>query len=96
MRFNDKEPEGNGKVGNEMQGPSITSRNGEEANPEDDAKKALKISPMMTLRLPRMTLREILRQTHGSREVLRICGTTAPRASFRADRIVAVAAPDLA
>lgn len=49
MRFNDKEPEGNGKVGNEMQGPSIRSRNGEEANPEDDAKQALKISPMMTL-----------------------------------------------
>lgn len=72
MRFNDKEPEGNGKVGNEMQGPSIRSRNGEEANPEDDAKQALKISPMMALRLPRMTLREILCRTHGSREILRM------------------------
>ena len=91
MRFNDKEPEGNGKVGNEMQGPSIRSRNGEEANPEDDAKQALKISPMMALRLPRMTLREILCRTHGSREILRICGTTAPRApiscqSYRGSR----------
>lgn len=38
LRFNDKEPEGNGRVGNEMQGPGIRSRNGDEANPEDDAK----------------------------------------------------------
>ena len=37
VRFNDKEPEGNGEVGNEIQGPGIGSRNGEEANPEDNA-----------------------------------------------------------
>ena len=72
-----------------MQGPGIGSRNGEEVNPDGDAEASTPISLAMTLR---MTERNPMAPE-------RSCVYVVPQlleVPFYADRIVAVAAPDLA